>query len=107
MRRGREGAIIRFMKLEHAAEQLAELGHSTRLGIYRALVRAGHGGLPVADIQQQLKTPASTLSHHITRLVRVGLIKQVREGRVLRCFAQYKELAKLQDFLSEECCADE
>ncbi len=95
------------MKLEHAAEQLAELGHRTRLGIYRSLVRAGHGGLPVADIQQQLKTPASTLSHHITRLVRVGLVKQIREGRVLRCFAQYKELAKLQDFLSDECCANE
>ena len=95
------------MKLEQAAEQFAELGHSTRLGIYRALVRAGRGGLPVADLQRQLKTPGSTLSHHITRLVSVGLIKQVREGRVLRCFAQYKKLAKLQDFLSEECCANE
>lgn len=96
-----------FMKTDYAAKQLAELGHVTRLGIYRTLVKAGNQGLPVADIQQALKTPASTLSHHITRLVRVGLVKQVREGRVLRCFAQFEELAGLIAFLSEECCVNE
>jgi ArsR family transcriptional regulator len=95
------------MKIEHAAAQLAELGHTTRLGIYRTLVKAGHSGLPVADIQQELGVPGSTLSHHITRLIRVGLLKQVREGRVLRCYAQYEELAQLIGFLSEECCMDE
>ena len=95
------------MRVEDAATQLAELGHTTRLGIYRALVKAGRGGLPVSNIQQQLNVPGSTLSHHITRLVRVGLLKQVREGRVLRCFAQYEELAQLIEFLSEECCTAE
>ncbi len=95
------------MKVEYAAEQLSELGHTTRLGIYRTLVKAGRGGLPVSNIQKQLEVPGSTLSHHITRLVRVGLLKQVREGRVLRCFAQYEELAQLIEFLSQECCADE
>ena len=95
------------MKIEYAATQLAELGHTTRLGIYRTLVKAGRGGLPVSSIQQQLNVPGSTLSHHITRLVRVGLLKQVREGRVLRCFAQYEELTGLIEFLSEECCAAE
>ncbi|MFT5690901.1 MAG: ArsR family transcriptional regulator [Oceanicoccus sp.] len=95
------------MRVEDAATKLAELGHTTRLGIYRALVKAGRGGLPVSNIQQQLNVPGSTLSHHITRLVRVGLLKQVREGRVLRCFAQYEELAQLIEFLSEECCTAE
>ncbi len=95
------------MKIEMAAEQLAELGHATRLGVYRALVKAGSEGLPVASIQQQLDVPASTLSHHISRLARVGLLKQVREGRVLRCFAQFAALADLMAFLSEECCLDE
>ena len=95
------------MKIEYAAAQLAELGHTTRLGIYKTLVKAGAKGLPVANIQQALNVPGSTLSHHITRLVRVGLLKQVREGRVLRCFAQYQELTQLINFLSEECCVDE
>ena len=95
------------MKIEYAAAQLAELGHITRLGIYKTLVKAGSKGLPVTNIQQALNVPSSTLSHHITRLVRVGLLKQVREGRVLRCFAQYQELTQLIDFLSEECCVNE
>ena len=93
------------MELEQAAEQLAELGHATRLGIYRALIKAGSGGLPVADIMHQLDIPASTLSHHIGRLIRVGLVKQVREGRVLRSYAQYQTLGALMNFLTEECCA--
>jgi len=92
------------MEIQDAADQLAELGHTTRLGIYRALVTAGDEGLPVSQIMQQLETPASTLSHHISRLMRVGLIKQVRQGRVLRCYAQYEELTKLIDFLTKECC---
>ena len=92
------------MQLQDAADKLAELGHATRLGVYRALVKAGDDGLPVSDIMQQLETPASTLSHHISRLVRVGLIKQVRQGRVLRCYAQYRELTKLINFLTKECC---
>jgi ArsR family transcriptional regulator, arsenate/arsenite/antimonite-responsive transcriptional repressor len=93
------------MKIEQAAAQLAELGHCTRLEIYRILVRAGHEGLAVAEIQQKLDIPGSTLSHHIARLVKVGIVKQVREGRVLRCQAQYQELERLIGFLSEECCS--
>jgi DNA-binding transcriptional ArsR family regulator len=92
------------MNSENAAEKLAELGHITRLEVYRYLVKAGEAGLPVSAIQEKLSVPGSTLSHHISRLVRVGLVKQIREGRVLRCFAQYEVLANLLDFLTEECC---
>ena len=48
------------MDLEQAAAQLAELGHSTRLAIFRILVRAGQGGISVGEIQQQLNIPGST-----------------------------------------------
>ena len=92
------------MDIQDAADKLAELGHATRLRVYRALVKAGDDGLPVSDIMQQLEIPASTLSHHISRLMRVGLIKQVRQGRVLRCYAQYSELTELMSFLTKECC---
>ncbi|MFC3851216.1 ArsR/SmtB family transcription factor [Salinispirillum marinum] len=95
------------LTLEQAADQLAELGHATRLGIYRELVKAGTTGMPVADIQNSLAVPGSTLSHHISRLVRVGLVRQVREGRVLRCFAQYDQLNTLLGFLRDECCVDQ
>lgn len=93
------------MDTRTAAAKLAELGHETRLNIYRFLVKAGTTGCPVADIQQALDIPASTLSHHISRLVKVNLVKQVREGRVLRCYAQYSQLEQLIRFLTEECCS--
>lgn len=92
------------MNSEKAATQLAELGHITRLEIYRLLVKSGEQGLPVSIIQETLDVPGSTLSHHITRLMRVGLVKQEREGRVLRCHAQYNQLKQLINFLLEECC---
>ncbi len=93
------------MDTQSAADKLAELGHETRLNIYRYLVKAGPTGVPVASIQQQLAIPASTLSHHLARLIKVNLVKQVREGRVLRCYAQYAELEQLLRFLTEECCS--
>ncbi len=95
------------MKIELAARQLAELGHVTRLGIYRILVKAGSSGQPVSYLQEQLQVPGSTLSHHINKLVQVGLVKQVREGRVLRCFAQFDTLDKLVGFLIKECCSQQ
>lgn len=97
--------IIERMNSKKAAAQLAELGYITRLEIYRLLVKSGEKGLPVSIIQETLDVPGSTLSHHITRLMRVGLIKQEREGRVLRCHAQYNQLEKLIGFLLEECCS--
>ena len=92
------------MNIQQAANQLAELGHVTRLSLYRLLVKAGREGLEVAQLQQRLQVPGSTLSHHISRLVKVGLVKQIREGRVLHCVAQYDKLDKLLSFLVEECC---
>ncbi len=95
------------MKLELAANSLKELGHPTRLAIFKLLVKAGKSGLPVGDIQQNLGIPNSTLSHHINKLVSVNLIKQKREGRTLFCTPEYKNLEKLIKFLMDECCVDQ
>lgn len=95
------------MDIEIAAAALKELGHATRLGIYKRLVKAGHRGLPVGTLQKDLGIPASTLSHHISALVSAGLVRQMREGRTLYCTAQYESLNELITFLMEECCCDE
>lgn len=92
------------MQHDDAVLKLAELGHATRLAIYRMLVKAGSQGLAVSEIQQQLQVPGSTLSHHISKLVTAGLMSQSREGRVLRCTANYNALTDLIGYLSEECC---
>ncbi|MGN5011912.1 ArsR/SmtB family transcription factor [Aeromonas veronii] len=57
------------MQLEEVAKALKELGHPTRLFIFKHLVKAGEQGLPVGELQKQLAIPASTLSHHIAALV--------------------------------------
>ncbi|WP_298103148.1 helix-turn-helix transcriptional regulator [Bradyrhizobium sp.] len=95
------------MKIDDAAARLEALGNATRLKIYRMLVRAGRAGMPVGRLQERLKIPASTLSHHIKGLVAVGLISQVRESTTLVCHAEYDTMRGLVDFLVAECCADE
>jgi DNA-binding transcriptional ArsR family regulator len=99
--------IMSTMKIDDAAARLEALGNPTRLKIYRTLVRAGHAGLPVGRVQERLKIPASTLSHHMKALVSVGLISQKREGTTLMCHAEYDTMRGLMDFLVAECCADE
>lgn len=94
------------MEHELAAKRLAELGHGTRLSIFRYLVKVGTGGAPVGQIQEKLGIPASTLSHHINRLVSVGLIRQVRESRTLYCVPQFEVLKELIEFLVAECCSE-
>src|ERR1700751_783033 len=95
------------MKIEDAAARLEALGNTTRLKIYRTLVRAGRVGMPVGRLQERLKVPASTLSHHLKNLVAVGLISQVRVGTTLVCHAEYDTMQGLVNFLVAECCADE
>ena len=92
------------MDQEIAVKRMAELGHNTRMSIFRLLVKVGKGGLPVGDIQKHLDITAPTLSHHLHRLIAVGLVKQHREGRILFCVAQLGSLREILNFLDDECC---
>lgn len=94
------------MKLEKAASQLEALGNPTRLQLYRILVRAGDDGLPVGSVQEKLDVPASTLSHHLKRLVDTGLVTQERQATTLICRANYPGMDALIGYLADECCAD-
>ncbi len=89
-----------------AAQRLSELGHDTRLSIFRLAVRSGNQGLPVGQIQTELGVTASTLTHHLHRLVAAGLIEQQRDGRILNCVAKLKALREVMEFLNSECCAN-
>lgn len=93
------------MEIPELAACLEKLGHPTRLAAFRLLVRAGRDGLPVGDIQAHLGVPASTLSHHLAHLVAAGLLRQTREGRVLRCTADYERMDAVVAALTAECCA--
>ncbi len=94
------------MDIELAARRLEALGNPTRLEIYRVLVRGGPDGRPVGDIQKSLDIPGSTLSHHISKLVWVGLVEQERRGRMLICRPILEAMNEAVGFLLDECCAD-
>lgn len=94
------------MKIEEAASQLEALGNPTRLELYRILVRAGHAGLAVSKVQEKLGIPASTLSHHLHRLILTGLVTQERRATTLICRAQYPAMNELLGFLADEYCVD-
>ena len=100
------GDISTIMKLERTAEQLEAIGNPTRLKVYRALVRAGDAGMPVGRLQDRLGIAASTLSHHLRRLIVTGLVTQERQSTTLICRANYPAMRDLIGFLVEECCAD-
>jgi ArsR family transcriptional regulator, arsenate/arsenite/antimonite-responsive transcriptional repressor len=94
------------MNIETAASQLEALGNTTRLTIYRTLVRAGQNGMPVGKLQLKLDIAGSTLSHHIKKLVEVNLVSQERQATTLICRANYSSMNGLIGYLADECCAD-
>jgi DNA-binding transcriptional ArsR family regulator len=95
-----------FMKLDDAAAQLEALGNPTRLAVFRVLVRAGEVGLPVGRLQRKIGAAPSTLSHHLQKLIQVGLVSQERQGTTLICRASFTQMNALIGFLADECCAD-
>jgi DNA-binding transcriptional ArsR family regulator len=95
------------MKLANAAAQLEALGNSTRLTIYRTLVRVGETGLPVGQLQARLNIAPSTLSHHLQKLIQVDLVTQERQSTTLICRANYPVMKALVGFLTEECCIEQ
>ena len=92
------------MKTIDAVRALAALAQDSRLAAYRLLVQAGDEGLVVGEIGERLKLPAATLSSHLNVLRRAGLVRDVREGRSIRCRADYARMNALLAFLTENCC---
>lgn len=91
-------------KLERHAEQLSALGHPVRLAILRFVVQRGEGGAAAGEIQAHLDMPASTLSHHLKRLVEGELLSTRNEGTFHYYAAEYPALRALTDYLWEDCC---
>jgi DNA-binding transcriptional ArsR family regulator len=93
-------------KLERHAEQLAALGHPVRLKILRRVVQAGPEGASAGDIQSHVDLPASTLSHHLKRLVDADLLTTRLEATYHFYAADYGALRGLTDYLWEDCCSN-
>ena len=92
------------MDLTLCAKRLASLGHENRLELFRLLVQAGPGGMTIGELQSVLERPASTLAFHLRELVAAELVTQEKEGRVVRCRADYQALNEVLQFVKQNCC---
>lgn len=92
--------------LKKTAARFAALGSAQRLGVLRALVRAGPAGLSVGALGNLCGLSGSTLTHHIKTLATAGLLAQMRQGRSIVCTAvDYDDLRGLSEFLMTDCSA--
>ncbi|SDW93745.1 ArsR/SmtB family transcription factor [Litoreibacter albidus] len=92
------------MDNDSALAAFAALSQSTRLDVFRLLVKAGGGGMSAGDISDTLNVRQNTMSANLSVLARSGLIRSQREGRTIRYFADMDGMRGLLGFLMEDCC---
>lgn len=92
------------METDQALAALRALAHESRLAAFRALVQAGHEGLSVGELRDELGLPPATLTAHLNVLRAAGLVADTREGRVIRVRAHYARMDALIAYLTENCC---
>jgi ArsR family transcriptional regulator, arsenate/arsenite/antimonite-responsive transcriptional repressor len=92
------------MDLTTSAKRLASLGHENRLELFQVLVQAGPDGMTIGELQSMLARPASTLAFHLRELVSADLVLQEKEGRMVRCRANYHALNEVLQFVKQNCC---
>ena len=97
-------ADARFMAGPQALSALAALGQSTRLEIFRLLMRHEPTGLAAGAIAALIGCPQNTLSSHISVLARAGLVSGTREGRSITYRANVEGMRGLLGFLVTDCC---
>src|SRR3984893_17467173 len=86
------------------ADMFSAMGSEPRLRIMQLLLSAHPEGLVVGDIQGELDTSNSALSHHLEKLKTEGLVQMERQGTFLRYTADTEALEELLRFLYAECC---
>jgi ArsR family transcriptional regulator len=94
------------MRWSRTAAILAQLGNTTRLAVFRIILRAGTAGLTIGDVQRAAGLPPSTLAFHLRGLVAVGLVRRRRSGRTIRCTGNLSLLTETLDRVAGECCRD-
>jgi DNA-binding transcriptional ArsR family regulator len=86
------------------ADMLGAMGAEARLRVVRLLLAAHPTGLVAGDISAELDITPSTLSHHLDRLKREGVVTVRRDGTFLWYTANTDALERLLKFLFAECC---
>ena len=92
------------METESAILVLAALAQSTRLDVFRLLVKLEPDGLPAGEIAKALAVPQNTMSAHLAVLSRAGLVVARRVGRTILYRADLARFQAVMSFLVNDCC---
>lgn len=92
------------MDKKSALDAFGALSQETRLDVFRLLVSKGPVGMHAGSIAAELDVRQNTLSTHLAILTRAGLVRNEREGRSVRYFADLDGMRALLAFLMADCC---
>jgi ArsR family transcriptional regulator len=96
--------ISGYMESEQAILALAALAQSTRMGVFRLLVKYEPDGLAAGDIAKLLAVPQNTMSAHLAVLARADLVISERKSRSIIYRANLAAFQNLTSFMVEDCC---
>ena len=92
------------MEISSALVALEGLAHETRLSVFRLLVKAGPAGLTAGAIADDLGALPNTMSSHLAKLNRAGIVTSERDGRNIIYRADFDAVSGLIVYLLEDCC---
>jgi ArsR family transcriptional regulator len=92
------------MDLELSVAALSALAQSTRLEVFRLLVRNEPNGLPAGEIAKLLNVPHNTMSTHLNILSRTGLVSSERDGRSIVYRVDLSVVRGFFVYLLKDCC---
>jgi len=92
------------MESEQAILALAALAQSTRLDVFRLLVKQEPKGLAAGEIAKSLAVPQNTMSSHLAILSRAGLVTARRFSRSIVYRADLGVFHSVMLFMLRDCC---
>ncbi|MGA7070955.1 ArsR/SmtB family transcription factor [Bradyrhizobium sp.] len=92
------------MELENVVLALAALAQSTRLEVFRLLVKHEPEGLAAGELARSLAIPQNTMSSHLSVLSRARLVSAERFGRSIVYRADLASFRAVMLFMLKDCC---
>jgi ArsR family transcriptional regulator len=92
------------MEIESVILALAALAQSTRLDVFRLLIKREPDGLAAGEIAKALAVPQNTMSAHLAVLSRSGLVTARRISRSIVYRADLARFQAVMLFMLNDCC---
>jgi ArsR family transcriptional regulator, arsenate/arsenite/antimonite-responsive transcriptional repressor len=92
------------METESTILALAALAQSTRLEVFRLLIKHEPEGLAAGEIAKAVAVPQNTMSAHLAVLSRAGLVTARRISRSIVYRADLARFRAVMLFMLNDCC---